>query len=167
MHDTAQAAQLVTSAAQATEHTCVRMPPLAASSMPQEEVPLRLSTWPPDACSRECEVLLFLSSKVCHPCSSSCPLASSTLCGAFTIARRALTTASTCSYSNQAMGLLFSERASGSEINMVMLTIWNMQQNNRRVGQSHRASQFCLLGNGLELNATCRLEVVSGCAVCT
>ncbi len=54
--------------------TCVRTQPLAASSMPQEGVPLRLSLGPLDACSREVDLLVVLSSKACHSCSSSCSI---------------------------------------------------------------------------------------------
>ncbi len=59
--------------------TCVRTQPLAASSMLQEGVPLRLSLGPLDACSREVDLLVVLSSKACHSCSSSCVSGFSTL----------------------------------------------------------------------------------------
>ena len=70
--------------------TCVRTQPLAASSMPQEEVPLRLSFGPLDACSRELGVLSVLSSKACHSRSSSCVSGSSTFSRLSTAAESAL-----------------------------------------------------------------------------
>ena len=53
--------------------TWLRTQPLWVSSMPQDEVPRRLSVLPLCVCSMERELLLLLSSNVCHS-TSSCTL---------------------------------------------------------------------------------------------
>ena len=71
--------------------------------MPHEDVPLRLRMCPLGACSREGELLLVLSSKGCHSCSSSCRSGSSTLSRVPTVVVRSFAPANVKGYRSQAI----------------------------------------------------------------